>query len=156
MKYKVKFCLMALLSSCLMQAVEDIASRPHVGVGVLIIQDHKILLGIRKSSHGIGMWAPPGGHMEFGESFEECAAREVLEETGLVIKNPLFYDLTNDIFEKEHKHYITIFVMVHEFEGEVELREPDICAGWEWIDINALPENLFLTLKNLLLKHSLE
>ena len=58
------------------------------------------------------MWAPPGGHIEFGESFEECAAREVFEETGLIIKNPSFYDMTNDVFEKEHKHYVTIFMIL--------------------------------------------
>lgn len=63
--------------------------RPAVGVGVLIFNDKKqMLLGKRKGSHGAGTWCNPGGHLEFGESFEQCAIREVEEETGLKIVDP--------------------------------------------------------------------
>ncbi|MBU0929712.1 MAG: NUDIX domain-containing protein, partial [Nanoarchaeota archaeon] len=57
-----------------------------VGVGVYIIKDNKILFGKRKGFHGSGTWCPPGGHLEFNESIEECAIREVMEETGIKIK----------------------------------------------------------------------
>jgi 8-oxo-dGTP diphosphatase len=51
----------------------------------------------------------PGGHLEYGESFAECAKREVLEETGLEVGNIKFLVATNDVFG-EGKHYVTIFV----------------------------------------------
>lgn len=51
----------------------------------------------------------PGGHLEYGESFAECAKREVLEETGLEVGNVKFLAATNDVFG-EGKHYVTIFV----------------------------------------------
>ena len=59
-----------------------------------------------------GTWALPGGHLDFGESFETCAMREVLEETGLQVKDDRvhFLTATNDIMPSEHKHYVTIFV----------------------------------------------
>ena len=57
--------------------------RPKVGIGVLIVKDGKILLGERIGAHGSGLFALPGGHLEFGETFEETARREVEEETGL-------------------------------------------------------------------------
>lgn len=56
---------------------------PRVGVGVIGERADKILLGLRKGSHGAFTWSPPGGHLEFAEAVEECAKRELLEETGL-------------------------------------------------------------------------
>ncbi|GKZ30584.1 hypothetical protein AbraIFM66950_009661 [Aspergillus brasiliensis] len=84
---------------------------PRVGVGVFVI-NHKgqIVLGQRKSSHGAGTWALPGGHLEFNESFESCAAREVLEETGLEVRDIRFLTATNDVMRDEGKHYVTVFM----------------------------------------------
>jgi 8-oxo-dGTP diphosphatase len=83
---------------------------PKVGVGVLILKGEKILLLKRKGAHSAGEWSPPGGHLEFGESFEECALRETREETGLAIDNVRFIALTNDIFRESDLHYITIWM----------------------------------------------
>lgn len=57
-----------------------------------------------------GTWALPGGHLEFGESFETCAVRETLEETGLNIKDVRFLTATNSVMTAEDKHYVTIFM----------------------------------------------
>lgn len=58
---------------------------PQVGVGVIIMHEGFCLLGKRHGSRGAGTWALPGGHLSLGVSVEECAAREVMEKTGLVI-----------------------------------------------------------------------
>jgi len=57
-----------------------------------------------------GTWALPGGHLEFNESIEACAEREVLEETGLNVGHFRFLTATNDIMLAEGKHYVTLFV----------------------------------------------
>jgi len=57
-----------------------------------------------------GTYALPGGHLEYGESFEECAAREVLEETGLEVGELRFLTATNSVFDDVKKHYVTIFM----------------------------------------------
>jgi 8-oxo-dGTP diphosphatase len=45
--------------------------RPKVGIGVIVYRKGKILIGKRLSHHGAGTWEIPGGHLEFGESFEK-------------------------------------------------------------------------------------
>ncbi|KKQ79681.1 MAG: Nudix hydrolase 1, partial [Parcubacteria group bacterium GW2011_GWC2_38_7] len=56
-----------------------------VGLGVIIIRDNKVLLGLRQGSHGAGEWAYPGGKVEFGETIFEAAIRETKEEAGIDI-----------------------------------------------------------------------
>ncbi len=124
--------------------------RPAVGVAVLVIKEGKVLLGCRKGAHGTGAWAFPGGHLEFGETVEGCAKREVLEETDLVVGNIRHQAFTNDIFTRENKHYATLFVRADYVAGEVTLMEPDKCEQWAWFEWGAFPEPLFLSLENLL------
>ena len=81
---------------------------------------------------------------------EECAAREALEETGLVITRPMLGPWTNDRFEAEGKHYVTLYVMAEAPDGEPVVLEPTKCAEWGWFDWDALPEPLFLPIRNLL------
>lgn len=121
-----------------------------VGVAVIIVRDDCILLGQRLGSHGAQTWATPGGHLEVGESIENCAKREVLEETGLVVNSLQKLGFTNDIFEDEGKHYVTLFVGAGCEQGEPQLLEPDKCAQWQWCNVNELPEPLFLPLTNLI------
>lgn len=123
---------------------------PKVGVGVIVIKDDYVLLGKRKNSVGSGFWAPPGGHLEFGESFVDCARRELLEETGLEVKDIILGGITNDIFVEENKHYITISMIAKYNQGEPKVLEPHKCEGWYWFKTNDLPSPLFLPFANLL------
>jgi ADP-ribose pyrophosphatase YjhB (NUDIX family)/RimJ/RimL family protein N-acetyltransferase len=133
----------------------DIAN-PRVGLGVLIFNlNGQILLGKRKNSLGESSWGPPGGHLEFGETFEECAIRETIEETGLIIENPKFFTVTNDIYKEKQKHYISIFMKAQLKNDQlVQNLEPDKHEDWQWFHLNNLPENFFAPLKQLLLSLS--
>ncbi len=132
--------------------IASFMERPMVGIGVIVIKDDKVLLGKRKNTHGEGRWCFPGGHLEFNEELEDCAIREVGEETGLKIENIKFFTITNDIFTKEKKHYITIFMVSDYDSGNVELKEPDKFEKWGWFSWDKLPEPLFLPIENLLKK----
>jgi 8-oxo-dGTP diphosphatase len=123
--------------------------QPRVGVAAILIRDGRVLLGQRIGSHGAGSWALPGGHLEFGETPEDCARREVLEETGLVVATFERGPFVSDVFADERKHYVTLFVIARDVGGEPAIVEPDKCLGWQWFDWSALPAPLFLPLATL-------
>lgn len=123
--------------------------RPRVGLGVIVVRDGKVLLGKRKGAHDSGTYAFPGGHLEFGESWEACTRREVKEETGMDVINSKFEAVTNDIFEGQDKHYITIFMRA-ECSGEPRVMEPDKCEDWGWFSWDKLPRPVMVPITNLI------
>jgi ADP-ribose pyrophosphatase YjhB (NUDIX family) len=74
---------MAILKKLINLFKINMTERPKVGVAAIIIKDGKVLLGKRKSAHGQGTWNFPGGHLEYGESWQDCAKRETMEEAGI-------------------------------------------------------------------------
>lgn len=125
-------------------------NRPKVGVGVIVVKNGRILLQKRKNAHGEGSWSFPGGHLEFNESFSDCAKRETLEEMGITIENVRYATTTNDIFTNEGKHYITIYMITNEYSGEPKIMEQDKCEQFGWFDWKNLPQPLFIPIQNLL------
>jgi 8-oxo-dGTP diphosphatase len=113
-----------------------------IGVGVMIWQEGKLLLGSRLSKLGTDRWSFPGGHVEFGESPEQAAIRETKEETNLDVKKLEKLSFTSDIY-KDGQHYITLFFLAREWVGTVKNMEPDKCKEWSWFSPDQLPEPLF-------------
>jgi 8-oxo-dGTP diphosphatase len=127
--------------------------KSQVGVAIIVTKDDKVLLMKRKGPHGHGTWSTPGGHLDFGELLEHCAAREAKEEVGVDVIDIRFRSVTNDIFESEGQHYVTIWM-----EGKL-VGEPTIAAEREveeigWFAWDALPQPLFLPLENLVKENS--
>lgn len=135
--------------------MDAIRERPKVGVGVIVVSEGKVLLGKRKGSHGAGYSAAAGGHLEFGETVEECAKRELLEETGLEATSLILGPWTNNVIDGT-KHYITLFVFVNQFIGEVVLKEPEKCEGWHWFHWNEIPTPLFPSVAHLIQQVGIE
>ena len=63
---------------------------PHIIMGSLcyVFHERQVLLLKRANPPHQGLWSPPGGKMEYGESPQECCIREIQEETNLSIANP--------------------------------------------------------------------
>lgn len=116
-----------------------------VGIGVFVLKDGKFLVQKRTGAHGEGTWSLPGGHLEYGESFEDTACREVKEETGMNIKNVRFAAVTNDLFAKEDKHYVTIWLLSDWAGGKLQNKEPHKCTAQEWHTIDDVPTPYFHT-----------
>lgn len=109
----------------------------------MITKNGKVLLGKRKNAHGSGEYAFPGGHLEYMESYKDCALREVAEECGIEITNIRFQYLAN-IKHYAPRHYVHIGLLADWQDKEPQVLEPEKCEHWDWYDINALPAPMFL------------
>jgi ADP-ribose pyrophosphatase YjhB (NUDIX family)/ribosomal protein S18 acetylase RimI-like enzyme len=127
------------------------ASMPavQVGIGVVVVRGGRVLLGRRRGAHGAGEWALPGGHLEFGETPEACASRELAEETGLRASAWRRAPYTADVLAEAGRHYVTLFLVADGVTGDPQRLEPDKCDGWSWHDWDALPGPLFAPLASL-------
>ncbi len=129
-----------------------------VGVGVMILDGNKILLGhrskTRKDTGGIyepDTWTLPGGKQEYSETVYETIIREVKEETNLDIANPKVFSVSDDF--QTDRHFVTIEMITNEFSGELKIMEPEKEDEWRWFDLNELPNNIYSPSKKFIEKY---
>ena len=124
---------------------KELGSRPVImaGAGVILLNEkNEILLGRRTDN---GCWDYPAGSMELGESFEECACREVLEETGLTCGElEYFLDISGeDTFYEypngDRVYLAAILYLCRDFTGEMKVQEEEAYEQ-RFFSIDALPE----------------
>ena len=117
-------------------------NQPRVGIGVMIMKKGKVLLAKRKGSHGAGEYAFPGGHLEYNESFQECAERETDEECGVSITNIRFQFLAN-ITTYPPKCYTHVNLLADWKAGLPIIKEPNKAESWDWYSLEDLPKPMF-------------
>ena len=128
-----------------------------VGCGVILLNSKgQFLMMKRTSKHGQGTWGLTGGHMEFGETFETVAIREVSEELGIEIHNPHVLGVTNNFFPNENKHSVSIILIARLENQEPKNMEPHKCSELRWCDdwehLPApvfIPYNKYISLKQI-------
>ena len=119
-----------------------------VGIGVMILDGNKILLGHRNKNkkdtggiYEVDCWTIPGGKQEYNETFLEGAKREVKEETNLDIDDLELFGVADDV--QLDRHFITLQVIAKKYSGNLKVMEPDKEDEWKWFDLNNLPEKLY-------------
>jgi len=130
---------------------------PSIGVGVFLLHMEigKLLIGKRNDSGLLGL---PGGWLEFGENWEDCASRELYEETNLRKPSHEFHHMhtLNCRFLDKGHHNISciMFAEVNMEElPQIKNNEPDKCLGWYWISLSEMRgmiDNLFYPLQQFL------
>lgn len=113
----------------------------HIDLHILLRRDDRVLMGERRNSaFGAGEYHVPAGHLENDETIVDGIIREASEETGIRLR-PEDIELLYVLHFRGTSDRLSLFFTADRWSGEIENREPDKCAGWEWIPITNLPAN---------------
>jgi len=111
-------------------------------VQIIFIRGSQVLLGFCQNTEAYNkLWAFPAGRMELGESPEDSAKRESLEEVAV---EPISLDFLIELPDPHvnFQHYVYI---CNDWEGEIKNAEPHLCREVCWFDIDNLPSNCIPT-----------
>lgn len=114
--------------------------QPIIAVGVVVISNKKILLIKRNKPPKPSEWSIPGGAQHLGETMKETAVREVLEETGIEIKNITLIDVVDFIQRDENakpKYHYSLIDYVAECESGT-LKAGDDAGEAKWVSFDDL------------------
>ena len=118
---------------------------PRLGVGAFILDDYdRLLLVQRRREPEAGHWGLPGGKVDFGETVEAAAAREIEEELGVAIRLDGLLCLVDQIDEAAGTHWVAPVYRAVIASGTPVNREPAALAEIGWFALDALPEPLTL------------
>jgi 8-oxo-dGTP diphosphatase len=112
-----------------MASPREYPERPIVGVGGVLIEDGKALLIRRGSEPLLGQWSIPGGTLELGETLREGVAREMAEETGIIVRvldlievferiNPYLAPEARDANVRPRFHFVIVDYLCEKISGE--------------------------------------
>ena len=107
---------------------------PLVGVGAIIIEDHRVVLVKRGHPPLAGEWSIPGGVLEVGETLRQAGVREALEETGLTVEPAdllgVFDRILPDADGRTRYHYVLIDFLCRRVSGELKAAGDADEARW--------------------------
>jgi 8-oxo-dGTP diphosphatase len=117
-----------------MKARRKYPTRPLVGAGAVVYRGLKVLLVKRRYPPNQGKWALPGGLVELGETIQDAAVREILEETGLNVKIEALLDVQTDLHTDAKSrvvyHYVLVDYLASPMGGRLTLSKESSDGGW--------------------------
>ncbi|MEE9536098.1 MAG: NUDIX hydrolase [Desulfobacterales bacterium] len=118
----------------LSQQKNDYPGNPRVAVGAVVFKDERVLLVRRGQPPSEDLWAIPGGSVEIGETLQEAAEREILEETGITVRagEPVY---TFDVIDRDSAgkirfHYVIVDLAADYVTGEPKAGDDAAEARW--------------------------
>ncbi|HEY9868795.1 MAG TPA: NUDIX hydrolase [Candidatus Obscuribacterales bacterium] len=108
---------------------------PTTRVSVIVITDEAKILLVRHRKGNRLYWVLPGGRLEYGETFHECAIRELKEETGLDIEIEKFCFLSEAIAPDRSRHIVNIYLKARVVGGTIRLGNEPVLAGVDFIPL---------------------
>jgi len=116
-------------------AVNEYPLQPVVAVGAVVFKSNRVLLVRRGQPPSEDLWAIPGGRVKIGETLQEAAEREILEETGVTVKahEPVYiFDyIERNGAARTRFHYVIIDLVADYISGDA--RAGDDAADVRWV-----------------------
>ncbi len=108
-------------------------------VSGIIIQNNKVLLGLRKNTeYFAGFWSLPVGHIEKNELAQDALKRELMEELGIkLVRSTSFCIKTDEALSISNQVY-----RIESWSGKISNKEPELCSELAWFSLDELPDNL--------------
>jgi ADP-ribose pyrophosphatase YjhB (NUDIX family) len=94
-----------------------------ISAAALVVHGDQLLLVNHREAGRYDFWLPPGGRLEGSESIMDCARREALEETGLVVEPDRILYVQE--FTEPGYHFVKFFMLCSAFSGELTLKNRD-------------------------------
>ena len=116
---------------------------PKVGVGVLVVENGRLLLICRAMNPQKGKWSIPAGFVDSGEDPQKTAVRETFEETNLDVAITGLEDVYFNANAKPGQAGASIFIMYHAELLGGNLQAGDDAADAGFFDLQNLPELAF-------------
>jgi len=120
---------------------------------LLLIKSDKILLSRRyQTGYMDGWYSLPAGHVDEGETVEDCLIREVREEIGVGLKKKDI-KLVHVMHRKEHDIRLDFFYTTKKYKGKPKNLEPKKCDDLKWFKLDSLPDNIVPYINQAIEKH---
>jgi 8-oxo-dGTP diphosphatase len=115
-------------------ASREYPDHPRVGVGAVVLRQGRVLLVRRAAAPARDLWAIPGGGLKLGETLQEGAQREIMEETGIVISagEPIF-TCDSFVWDEDGRirfHYVIVDMAADYVSGEAKAADDALDARW--------------------------
>jgi len=128
------------------EAIYD-SARPYIACFVILRRENKVAMVKRKNTGYMdGYFGLPAGKVEYSEPYSQGAIREAKEEAGVEIlpENLRFIHITHRHVEEDNKFmdWVDVYFEADTWSGEPYNAEEHKSDGLEWLDLDALPENV--------------
>jgi ADP-ribose pyrophosphatase YjhB (NUDIX family) len=111
---------------------------PTTRVSVIVVTDDKKILLVKHRKGSRQYWVLPGGRLEYGETFQECAVRELKEETGLDIAVDRLVFLSEAIAPDRSRHIVNVYLTAQVVGGKMQVGNEPVLAGVDFVPLTEL------------------
>ena len=101
-------------------------------------RDGRVLLLHRSKEPNLGLWVAPGGKLEYDESPDECALRELEEETGLIATSARLRGVITEVSPRDDYQWLIFIFVTRDFVGNMadceQMDCPEGKLAWVAVD----------------------